>query len=157
MWVFTSDCFVSVVQHRAPGHRDTLIVRGRFRGDAARFLDLPLDAEEVTPAADYRFRCYAHRDEVAAAMARCALGIGYSNFKDSIRFSALKQCAMRIWSVLWRAQAEQLRVIPKRTQLPLALLEDDAAPSFGEQLEVDPHAESLDLAPFPDYDGPTWR
>jgi hypothetical protein len=102
MWIFTSSGFVSIVQHR--DEPDTLIVRGRFQGDAARFLGLPPEAEELTSSADYRFRCYAHRDEVAAAMLRAAQGIRYPNFKGSIRAAWRKALALRVWSILHREQ-----------------------------------------------------
>jgi hypothetical protein len=103
MWIFTSSGFVSIVQHR--DEPDTLIVRGRFEGDAARFLGLPREAEEMTTDADYLFRCYAHRDEVAAAMLRAAQGIRYPNFKDSIRAAWRKTLALRVWSTLYREQS----------------------------------------------------
>jgi hypothetical protein len=105
MWIFTSTGFVSIVQHT--NDPDTLIVRGRFQGDAARFLGLPIEAEEETPSADYRFRCYAHRDVVAAAMIQAADSIRYPNFKDSIIEKWRKSVAMRVWSILYREQSER--------------------------------------------------
>lgn len=121
MWIFTSSGFVSIVQHRDDA--DTLIVRGRFKGDAARFLGLPLDAEEALQQADYRFRCYAHRDEVASAMLRAAQAVRYPNFKDSIREAWRKSVAMRVWSVMFGAQQDRLHgALPARDR---ALLDHD--------------------------------
>lgn len=107
MWVFTTTGFVSVVQHRVDP--SIMIVRARFAGDAARFLGLPSCAEEVTPTADYRFRCYAHRDVVSAALLAASQAIDYGNFKSAIEEDAFAHVASDVWSVLYREQAARLR------------------------------------------------
>jgi len=105
MWIFTSNTFVSIVEHR--DDPSMLCVRGRFAGDAARFLGLPPEAEEVTPQADYRFRCYAHREHVMDAVASAVRSIDYGNFKDSIEEPWRADVAMSVWSTMWRAQGQQ--------------------------------------------------
>jgi hypothetical protein len=103
MWVFTSGAFVSIVQHR--DKPDTLIVRGRFSGDVDRFLGRRCEIE--TPAADYRYRAWVLRDEVADALQREARDIDYPNFKDSIRLPWRKRLAMAIWNILFDEQCRQ--------------------------------------------------
>ena len=108
MWVITSTAFVSIVQHREqPG---LLIVRGRFKGDVERFLAVPghlRPIEEVTPNADYRYRCVVPRELVAAAMQREVQRIAYPNFKDSIVAKWRKALALRVWSLFHAAQNER--------------------------------------------------
>lgn len=102
MWVFTSQSFVSIVSHR--DDPAVLIVRGRFAGDAARFLGLPPEAEEVTPDADYRFRCYAARQEVMERAAIAVSEVGYGNFKKTIGETWRERLAMAVWGILFREQ-----------------------------------------------------
>ena len=109
MWIITSNAFVSIVQHR--DEPDTLIVRGRFKGDVERFLN-PLPSglrlhERITPDADYRFRAEVPREAVAHAMARQVGQVRYPNFKDSIAAAWRKALAMRVWSIFHAAQVER--------------------------------------------------
>jgi hypothetical protein len=106
MWLFTSDSFVSIVEHRDDPTK--LIVRGRFAGDVARFLGMPASREEVTPAADYRYRVIVQRSVVEEALERACETIDYPNFKDSIKTSWRKAVAMRVWSILHGAQGDRL-------------------------------------------------
>lgn len=105
MWIITNKAFVSIVQHR--DDPALLIVRGRFKGDAARFLGYPVKMEEVTPAADYRFRIYAGREKVAERLLVAATEIRYPNFKDSIKEAWRKSVAMRLWAILNREQSDR--------------------------------------------------
>ena len=101
MWVMTNSSFVSIVQHW--DKPDIMVVRGRFLGDVANFLNLPLSAEKVTPDNDYRFRIEATRDAVHAAVNRAVTMIDYGNFKNSCppwRHAVY----MGVWSVLHQAQ-----------------------------------------------------
>ena len=109
MWIITNNAFVSIVEHRDDA--GMLIVRGRFKGDVARFLN-PLPSgigviEECTPGADYRFRATVPRDAVLHAMMRAGDRIRYPNFKDSIRAGWRKALAMRVWSMFHAAQHER--------------------------------------------------
>ena len=107
MWIITTGAFVSIVELRDdPG---ILIVRGRFAGDAARFLGVPLAREKETPDADYRFRIVAKRESVEKAVVRAVRGVRYPNFKDSIREAWRKALAMRVWSIFHAAQQERAR------------------------------------------------
>lgn len=116
MWIITNTAFVSIVEHRDdPG---MLIVRGRFKGDVERFLN-PLPngmrvVEEVTPAADYRFRAVVPRDHVAHAMLRSVSKITYPNFKDSIKATWRKALAMRVWSIFHAAQHDRAQPVSRQ-------------------------------------------
>jgi hypothetical protein len=109
MWIFTSNCFVSIVEDRACAER--LIVRGRFKGDVERFLNpLPTGVrvtEIVTPTADYRFRATVLRSDVCAAMVRASYAVDYPNFKGSIKAKFRERVAMAVWSILHREQVER--------------------------------------------------
>jgi hypothetical protein len=105
MWLFTNDAFVSIVEHR--DDPDTMLVRGRFRGDAARFLGVPQHHEIELTTADYRWRVITDRASVEKALLRSIRRAHYPNFKDSIRTAWRRAIAMRVWSVLAVAQAER--------------------------------------------------
>lgn len=102
MWIILNNSFVSIVEHR--DDPELLIVRARFKGDAARFLGAPASREKETPAADYRFRIVAKRESVERAVLRAVRGVSYPNFKDSIAEAWRKSLAMRIWSIFFEAQ-----------------------------------------------------
>lgn len=105
MWIFTNNSFVSIVEHR--DDPDTLLVRGRFKGDAARFLGLKAFHEIETPTADYRFRVLTSRAQVEKAIARNLAAANYPNFKDSIATKWRKAVAMRVWSILHAEQQQR--------------------------------------------------
>jgi hypothetical protein len=105
MWIFTSNSFVSIVEHRDDPAK--LIIRGRFKGDVDRFLGAPIEIE--TPDADYRFRATAKRADVEAAITRAAQAINYPNFKGSMpsRPDWRHRVAMQVWRVMAMAQIDQ--------------------------------------------------
>lgn len=105
MWIKTNTAFVSIVEHR--DDPKTLLVRGRFKGDAARFMGLPASEEIETPSADYRFRVIVTREEVAKRLVHAVQHVNYPNFKDSIKTAWRKGVASRIWSILFNAQEER--------------------------------------------------
>jgi hypothetical protein len=98
---------VSIVQHREDPQ--LLILRGRFKGDVQRFLGRHVEEIE-TPNADYRFRAYVPRVDVASALGRTAGTIRYPNFKDSIATRWRKTLAMRVWSMFHAAQDQRARL-----------------------------------------------
>ena len=106
MWLFTKSGFVSIVQHRDAA--DMMIVRARFRGDAARFARMKVADEKITPMADYRYRVIIGRARLAELLALEVDRLDYPNFKDSLAVQWRKNIAMAVWRVLERAQ--QLRV-----------------------------------------------
>lgn len=110
MWLITPVGFFSVVQKPADVAAGTLTVRARVRSDmdALREAILPeLTPTKETASADYRFRAQAPKKAVAAALAKLAESIDYSNFKDVV---AKRQGKERehlyhgVWDVLYAMQ-----------------------------------------------------
>jgi hypothetical protein len=104
MWLFTPLGFFSIVQKPGTSH---LTIRARVKGDleALRAQFLP----ELSPTlgqagTDYPWRATATHEDFAAAAARMAMAIDYSNFKDEV---AIKQGKARarsygsVWNVLY--------------------------------------------------------
>ena len=78
MWIFTTNGFISIVEHR--DEPDRLLVRART----------PRPLEELWPNheiitledADYRFRILAQRESVLDVVSDLVLSIDYDNFKN---------------------------------------------------------------------------
>jgi hypothetical protein len=105
MWVFLSDCAVSIVAYR--GDVSQLLVRARVAGDVERFArwgGLRSLKEEVTPNADYGFRAVLPRKLVASALAEWAKALVYTNFKDSVEDDARHRWYMDVWQAGYRVQ-----------------------------------------------------
>lgn len=109
MWILMNDAFLSIVE---PGRTYTeevrnasLLVRARRREDLERVFPAgdPTRIQE-TAEADYRFRVLVKREAVADAIGRRIIGIGYSNFKDSVREGDRHNLYARVWSVLYGLQ-----------------------------------------------------
>ena len=101
MWVCLNNSFVSIVQHHT--EPALFVVRGRFAGDVAAFLDTNKGNESVTPDNDYRYRMTANRLTVDEALKRATAAINYTNFKDSCP-TWRHEVYIRVWSVMHRAQ-----------------------------------------------------
>ena len=105
MWIFLSDSFLSVVQHK--GDPSKLLVRARLKGDIERAL--PGVVAEETPIADYRYRATVPREKFAARLAALADAIDYTNFKNSVSDPTRKDAYMTVWGVMLREQDRQTR------------------------------------------------
>jgi hypothetical protein len=112
MWLITPIGFFSVVRKPTDTKNRTLTVRARVRSDleALQAQYLPeLGPIQESSVNDYRFRAVAPQSAVAAAMARLAETLDYSNFKDAVK---QRQGAARahlyhgVWDVLYRLQQE---------------------------------------------------
>mgnify|MGYP001029229898 CR=1 FL=1 len=112
MWLITPVGFFSVVRKSTNTKNKTLTVRARVRSDleALQAQYLPeLGPIQESSVNDYRFRAVAPQSAVAAAMARLAETLDYSNFKDAVK---QRQGAARahlyhgVWDVLYRLQQE---------------------------------------------------
>lgn len=100
MWVFTSNSFLSIVEHdQDPG---LLHVRARFSGDIEAVF--PSADVSETPQADYRFRASLPRERVEEAMARLTREIDYDNFKNSVEDADRRDHYIKVWEAMWRAQ-----------------------------------------------------
>jgi hypothetical protein len=105
MWIFLSNAFLSVVQHRDDAAM--LLVRARLKGDIERAL--PGVESQETPAADYRFRASIPRAKFAARMAELVEDIDYPNFKASVPDRPRHDAYMRVWEVMLREQRPKTR------------------------------------------------
>jgi hypothetical protein len=88
MWLFTTEGFYSVVQHRTDSN--TLVVRCRKELDATTLRNrLTVDygyvgEVQTTPTADYGWRLMVPRLMFRTYMASCVNDIDYDNFKDAV-------------------------------------------------------------------------
>lgn len=107
MWIVMNKSFVSIVQHHS--RPDSLVVRGRFPGDVARFLGVSEAMELETPENDYRYRVVVSRRRVAEALVRASESVDYPNFKDSITDGFRSVPAIQTWSAWYNAQHDYHR------------------------------------------------
>jgi hypothetical protein len=99
MWIYLSDAYLSIVAvNGAPHPSDQLLVRARHKGDIERVW--PNAHVEITPKADYRYRSFISRPDVAAAIARAVADIGYPNFKNSVKDPARHEAYLGCWSAM---------------------------------------------------------
>ena len=106
MWLITNQGFVSIVQKH--DDIDTLTVRARVKGDIARVF--PGTKETAGGGTDYAYRAKVPREQVAKAIHDQIMGIGYDNFKNSIKDDDHHDLCASIWSVGMR---HQNRMAPK--------------------------------------------
>src|SRR5690606_27240430 len=99
MWVCLNNAFLSIVQPPEQQLcRDVLLVRARRKRDMQKVF--PTAKVKRTPGRDYLFRAEIDREEVQDALADLIAGIGYGNFKDSVRDDALHTAYNRVWSIM---------------------------------------------------------
>lgn len=122
MWLITELGFFSIVQKADDRDKGLLTVRSRVRADleALAATHLPLvGAIEESSHTDYRFRAKARQADVAAAMARLAAGIGYSNFKcrvAHVQGHARADLYHDVWEVLYKLQTKVAFTKPKANE-----------------------------------------
>ncbi len=103
MWIIMNDAFLSVVQNIY--NEDELLVRARVKGDIERvFSNAEVFADE---GADYKYRSFLPKREVAKIIEWNILDIDYGNFKHSVAKSDKKRRSAydRVWSDLYRLQS----------------------------------------------------
>lgn len=100
MWVFFNDAYLSIVAHH--DRPDTLLVRGRIKGDIESVF--PNAETSETPERDYRYRALVDRQTVAKALADRALNIDYGNFKNSVEDHNRHRVYADVWRIMESAQ-----------------------------------------------------
>lgn len=100
MWIFLSDCFLSIV-HKDCG-RNELLVRARRRGDIEKIF--PKAKVTRYTGSDYLFRAVVARSAVEDAMVSETQRITYGNFKDSVEDRQLHNAYLRVWTEMARLQ-----------------------------------------------------
>lgn len=101
MWIATTTGFYSMVQ--SPDDPVVLIVRARVREDLERLKKhLPeMSAIRSTPNRDYQFRALAKKSDVAVAIGKAVLEIGYPNYKAAAG-ARLGMARARLLGEVWR-------------------------------------------------------
>lgn len=109
MWIFTTQGFYSVVEHREDAGK--LIVRARTREDIEALRAQLPDLEPFEdPAADYRWRAELDKGEWIAALALLASAVNYPNFKSAVASKQDSRRAAlygRVWSTLLELQTDE--------------------------------------------------
>ena len=100
MWIFTSNAFVSIVQHR--NDPTILIVRARYREDLREFLG----ACKIVHLkdADYPYRAEVDRLVVTKSLAVAVENLHYDNFKNSVRNQGRHWALLDVWAIMRRWQ-----------------------------------------------------
>ena len=109
MWLFTTQGFYSVVEHRRDPER--LVVRARAKEDLEALRSwIPNVEPHSDTTADYLWRAVVTRAEWVVALAQMASEIDYPNFKAAVaqRQGTERACYYtEIWQVLRRIQRER--------------------------------------------------
>ena len=106
MWIILNKSFLSIVKNR--NNDEELLVRSRVNGDIEKVFQNANVFEDLK--ADYRYRSYIRRSEVAKTISEELLNINYDNFKNSVskgdkdRLNAY----MNVWSSLYKMQVEKM-------------------------------------------------
>ena len=112
MWIITKIGFFSIVQKPWDKPTGTLTIRARVHDDLVRLKAFLPDMSDIIDShdSDYRYRAFAARGSVSAAIANLSADIDYDNFKSEI--SASQGCARatlygEIWQVLYGLQSDR--------------------------------------------------
>lgn len=105
MWIFLNDSFLSIVQPTREDLRsfnvrtpDALVVRARRREDIERVF--PKAKIHKRAHRDYQWRAFVARDKVADIIREEVEGIGYDNFKGSVREKHRATVYSRVWGTM---------------------------------------------------------
>ena len=105
MWLFTSKSFLSVVSDQENPSGDKLLVRARVSGDIEEIFP---DATVMhTPNADYRFRAWVSRSDVADALSDYVRNLNYANFKNSVHDMQRVPALIQVWNSMYQLQERQ--------------------------------------------------
>ncbi|EAB4417317.1 hypothetical protein D7B12_17965 [Salmonella enterica] len=100
MWAFTSDSFLSIVQHKTDPA--ILVVRARRPGHIEKMFP---DATVVTlDGRDYQFRTELAREVVAERMFQYVMEMKATNFKDSVKDKVYHDACYGVWSCMEKIQ-----------------------------------------------------
>lgn len=100
MWAFTSEAFLSIVQHKQ--NPAMLVVRSRRPGHIQKMFP---DAEVATlDGRDYQFRAELPREVVAERMFQYVMEMTATNFKDSVKDKVYHDACYGVWSCMERIQ-----------------------------------------------------
>jgi hypothetical protein len=115
MWIFLNNAFLSIVANPEGGKM--LVVRARANGDIERVF--PGVRTYQTKGRDYMYRAFLPRKAVADALAKQALGITATNFKNSVKENDRHDAYMGVWGRMNRFQGARHYVAPATRQQAL--------------------------------------
>ena len=108
MWLFTTNGFISIVEHDA----DHLVVRARDRLSLS-LLAQSYDVEiRSTPTADYPYRIFLSKDQFKNYLHNQAGLINYKNFKSEVaitRSKAFANTLLKVWSAMHGVEDKEAR------------------------------------------------
>ena len=102
MWIVLNKSFLSIVKNR--NNENQLLVRARVKGDIEKvFEDADVFEDEN---ADYKYRSYISRENVANVISNELLNIEYDNFKNSVSKNDTHRVSayMNVWNALYKIQ-----------------------------------------------------
>ena len=100
MWIQLNNAFLSIVENRKKNTE--LLVRARVKGDIERVFP-EADVFEDNNA-DYKYRAFISKAEVAERMMLKVTEINYDNFKNSVKEIERKKVYGNIWAELRKFQ-----------------------------------------------------
>ena len=102
MWIVLNKSFLSIVKNR--NNENELLVRARVKGDIEKVFENADVFEDEN--ADYKYRAYIDRKNVANKISDELLKINYDNFKNSVSKDEYnrKNAYMNVWSALNKLQ-----------------------------------------------------
>lgn len=100
MWICLNNAFLSIVSKECGPSE--LLVRARRPGDIERVFPEAKVVESF--GTDYQFRAVLPRARVGEALAACAEGINYDNFKGSTKDRRLHDAYAGFWGMHARLQ-----------------------------------------------------
>ena len=110
MWIFTTQGFVSAVQHRAD--RTLLMVRARTRQALEELADMSEMGILQTQSADYPFRVVVDRESFQSWVALEVELIDYDNFKNAAHVMGDQRyddALMNVWTVMYSSEPSDSR------------------------------------------------
>ena len=102
MWVVLNNAFFSIVQNE--NNEEELLVRARVKGDIEKIFPKANVFEDNY--ADYKYRSFMNRENVASTIKEKVLNINYGNFKSSVSKSDYERSSAYagVWSALYKLQ-----------------------------------------------------
>ena len=100
MWIVLNKSFLSIVKNR--NDENQLLVRARVKGDIEKVFENADVFEDEN--ADYKYRSYIARKNVADKISDELLKINYDNFKLCFKRWTNRNAYMNVWSALNKLQ-----------------------------------------------------
>lgn len=105
MWIFTSKCFLSIVNDKDQPNSDKLLVRARVEGGIEELF--PEAKTKHTPNHDYAYRAWIKRNEVSRVVQNYINALDYPNFKNSIKDDDYHHACNGVWQEMYQYQNQK--------------------------------------------------